>query len=262
MSISRNLHNLRRSIGFSHNFLSIVAMISMLIDHMALMLIKNGKLYGYDEILFNNAVALDDAKGWILLYTIMRIIGRSAFPIFAFLIVEGFRKSNNLFKYILRLLILAVISEIPYDLMVFNEVFTVRCLEVQNVVFTYVIGLLMLVIIKYVNSFSPILSAFPALIAGFLTHFFKTDYAIEGILLIYVFYMFRNDLNIICLITIMVAFVMSIENYYGAAVFSVIFIYLYDGTKGELDMRQFRYLFYPLHMLVLYGIVFFSNIYN
>ena len=95
MPISRSLHKLRRSIGFSHNFLATVAMISMLIDHMALVLIKNGKLYGYDEVLYTNAIVLEDAKGWILLYTIMRMIGRLAFPIFAFLIVEGFRKSNN-----------------------------------------------------------------------------------------------------------------------------------------------------------------------
>ena len=78
----------------------------------------------------------------------------------------------------------------------------------------------------------------------------------------YVFYMFRNDLNLMCLVTIVITFAMSIENYCGAAIFSVIFIYLYDGTKGDLDLRQFRYLFYPLHMLILYGIVFFSNIYN
>ena len=262
MPISRSLHNLRRSIGFSHNFLSAVAMISMLIDHMALVLIKNGKLYGYDAVLYNNAIALDDAKGWIMLYTIMRMIGRLSFPIFAFLIVEGFRKSNNLFKYILRLLILAIVSEIPYDLMVFNEIFTVRCFEIQNVVFTYVIGLLMLIIIKYVNSFSVILSVFPALIAGLLTYFFKTDYAIEGILLMYVFYMLRNDINLMCLVAAIIAFVMSIENYYGTAILSIAFIYLYDGTKGDLDFRRFRYLFYPLHMLILYGIVYFSNIYN
>ena len=262
MPISRSLYNLRRSIGFSHEFLSTVAMISMLIDHMALVLIRNGKLYGYDEVLYTNAIALSDAKGWLFLYNIMRMIGRLAFPIFAFLIVEGFRKSHNLFKYVLRLLILAILSEIPYDLMVFNEIFTIRCFEVQNVIFTYIVGLFMLIVIKYVNSFSLILSVFPALIAGLSTYFLRADYAIEGIILIYVFYMLRNDINLMCLTLIVITFFMSLENYYGAAILSVAFIYLYDGNKSELDFRKVRYLFYPLHMLILYGIVFFSNIYN
>ena len=160
------------------------------------------------------------------------------------------------------MLLLAIISEIPYDLMVFNEILSIRCFEIQNVVFTYVIGLLMLVVIRYVNSFSTILSVFPALVAYGLTYVLKTDYALEGIILIYVFYMFRNDLNLMCIIVMIVTFIMSFEKYYGSAILSTIFIYLYDGTKGTLDFRPFRYAFYPLHMLILYGIVFLSNIYK
>lgn len=262
MPLSRSLYKLRAGIGFSHNFLSGVAMFTMLIDHMALTLIQNGKLYGYNEVLYTNAIAQPEARNWIILYNIMRMIGRISFPIFAFLIVEGFRKSSNLFKYILRLLLLAIISEIPYDLMVFNEILSIRCFEIQNVVFTYVIGLLMLVVIRYVNSFSTILSVFPALAAYGLTYVLKTDYALEGIILIYVFYMFRNDLNLMSIIVMIVTFIMSFEKYYGSAILSTIFIYLYDGTKGTLDFRPFRYAFYPLHMLILYGIVFFSNIYK
>ena len=140
MSLDRYLQRVKRDIGFSHNFLIVVAMFSMLLDHAALTLIRNGKLYGFDVDLYNNAVMLDDAKFWIILYNVMRIIGRLAFPIFAFLLVEGFRKTSNLFKYFLRLLLLAVVSEIPYDLMVFNEFLTIRCFAIQNVVFTYIIA--------------------------------------------------------------------------------------------------------------------------
>lgn len=259
MSFTRYLYKLKKEIGFSHNFLALIAMIFMFIDHAALMLIRNGKLYGYNSSLYENAILLPEANGWLILYTVMRMIGRISFPIFAFLIVEGFRKAGNLFKYLMRLLLLAIVSEIPYDLMVFNEVFTIRSLAIQNVIFTYIVGLLMLISVRYVHTILPALTILPVALAGMLTHFLKTDYALEGILLMYIFYIFRNDLNLKCVFTIIITILMSYENYHGAAVLSIFFIYFYDGRKGDFDFRQFRYLFYPVHMLVLYFIVLFSN---
>ena len=258
MSLDRYLQRVKREIGFSHNFLTVVAMLSMFLDHAALTLIRNGKLYGFDVDLYNNAIMLEDAKLWIVLYNVMRIIGRLAFPIFAFLIVEGFRKTSNLFKYILRLLLLALISEIPYDLMVFNEFLTVRCFAIQNVVFTYVIALLMLTCIRLSSGLPSLLSVFIAALAAVLAKLLRTDYAIEGILLIYIFYIFRADLNIKCILALIITFLMSIEHYYGTAIFSVFFIYFYDGKKGYVDIGRVAYIFYPLHMLLLYGVLFFT----
>lgn len=258
MSLDRYLQRVKREIGFSHNFLTVVAMLSMFLDHAALTLIRNGKLYGFDVDLYNNAIMLEDAKLWIVLYNVMRIIGRLAFPIFAFLIVEGFRKTSNLFKYILRLLLLALISEIPYDLMVFNEFLTVRCFTIQNVVFTYVIALLMLTCIRLSSGLPSLLSVFIAALAVVLAKLLRTDYAIEGILLIYIFYIFRADLNIKCILALIITFLMSIEHYYGTAIFSVFFIYFYDGKKGYVDIGRVAYIFYPLHMLLLYGVLFFT----
>ena len=128
-------------IRFSSNVLKIVAMITMLIDHIGFMLIGNGKLYGYDMSLYNYVSVMPTAKYWVILYRLCRIVGRSSFPIYAFLVAEGFFRTNNLFKYIVRLLVLAIISEIPYDLMVSNTLFS---LNSQNVIWTYVISLIML----------------------------------------------------------------------------------------------------------------------
>ena len=262
MPVIRYLHNIKRKMGLSHNALTIIAMVTMFLDHAALTLIQNGKLYGYDAVLYSNAITLPEANTWVILYKVLRMIGRISFPIFAFLIVEGFRKTSNLFKYALRLIVLAFISEIPYDLMVFNEIFTLRCFEVQNVVFTYVIGLAMLIVIRALNSLPSILTIFPVAAACAITYFLKTDYAIEGIVLMYIFYILRHDLDLKCLIAAIITFTMSFQNYYGAAVLSILFIFLYDGTKGSINLGRFHYIFYPLHMLLLYGILFFSNLGN
>ena len=258
MDILRWLESKRREIGFSHNALIIVAMFTMLIDHIGFELIKNSKLWGYDQVLYDNTIMLAEAKPWLTLYTICRMIGRISFPIYAFLIVEGFRRTSNIFKYIFRILMLAIISEIPYDLMIFNKCLSSDCLMLQNVLFTYFIGLIMLLFVRALNSISEVLSLVPAVLAVLACFFLKTDYWLEGIILIYIYYMFRYDLNVKCLFMLIVTFLMSIQHYYGFGVLSVFFIYFYDGQKGYLDLKRFHYFFYPLHMLILYGIVFFT----
>lgn len=256
MDILRWLESKKREIGFSHNALVIIAMFSMLMDHIAFILIQNGKLYGYDVALYENAISLPEARPWVILCKVLRMIGRLAFPIYSFLIVEGFRKTSNIFRYLLRILLLALISEIPFDLIIFNKCFSYDCLMLQNVLFTYFIGLLMLIGVRALNSLSEFLTVIPAVVGVVVCYFLKTDYWLEGILLIYVFYMFRHDLNVKCLIALIITFMMTMQRYYGFGIASVYFIYFYDGQKGYLDLKRFHYLFYPLHMLVLYGILF------
>lgn len=255
MNINRELVRLRKKIYFSANQLKIVAMISMLIDHIALTLILNGKLYGYDEVLLKNVLTLESSKGWFILYKICRIIGRMAFPIFAFLLVEGFRHTSNIVKYIMRIGFLALLSEIPYDLMVHNRMFYY---EEQNVVFAYFIALLMLVIIRILSKYSDYFD-FPILmLAGIICYMLKTAYSIECILLIYVFYKLKNNWNWMMIAASGILIWSSWEKFYGLAFLSVGILYFYDGKKGELSLKTLSYVFYPLHMLILYGIVYFS----
>lgn len=256
MDILRWLESKKREIGFSHNALVIIAMFSMLMDHIAFILIQNGKLYGYDVELYENAISLPEARPWVILCKILRMIGRLAFPIYSFLIVEGFRKTSNIFRYMLRILLLAIVSEIPFDLIIFNKLSLPDCMMLQNVLFTYFFGLLMLIGVRALNSLSEFLTVIPAAIAVVICYLLKTDYWLEGILLMYVFYMFRHDLNVKCLIALIITFLMTMERYYGFGAVSIYFIYFYDGQKGYIDLKRFHYLFYPLHMLVLYGILF------
>lgn len=258
MDFLRWLELKKREIGFSHNALIIIAMFTMLLDHIAYVLIQNGKLYGYDAALYANAISLPEAAPWLTLYKVLRAIGRISFPIYSFLIVEGFVKTSNYYKYLLRIFFLAIISEIPFDLMIFNRFMAPECFATQNVLFTYFIGLLMLRLIKLLNFLPEILSLILAVVAAIACYFLKTDYWLEGILLLYVFYVFRYDLNVMCLFALIILFVETFEKYFGFGVFAIFFIYFYDGQKGYLDLKRFHYLFYPLHMLVLYGIVYFS----
>ena len=87
-----------------------IAVISMLIDHTA-------------EVLINHNAALTDPI-WAQIYVLMRGIGRIAFPIYAFLLVEGFLHTRDVKKYLARMLTFAVVSEIPFDLAVFHTPFT------------------------------------------------------------------------------------------------------------------------------------------
>lgn len=249
------LERKRREIRFSSNALKIVAMISMFIDHLAIMLVLNGKLYGYDASLFANAVKQPEAKSWLILYRICRLIGRISFPIFAFLLVEGFRKTSNRLYYFARILILAFISEIPFNLMLFNKMF---CNDIQNVLFTYSLGLIMLALIRLSRDLGIVIHSFILILFVVASKILKTDYWLEGMLLLFVFYEFRQDLYLKCIIALVITFLSSIEKHFGFGIFSIYFILFYDDTKGFLKLKRFPYIFFPLHMIILYLIVYFS----
>lgn len=129
--------------GISGSTVKIAAVVTMLIDHFAAavlmrMLVVRGVLS-----LPNDYVQVMRwlAENGALYYGMMalRMVGRLGFPIFCFLLVEGFQKTHDLRKYILRLGLFALISEIPFDL-----AFSGRILEFgyQNVYFTLFLGIL------------------------------------------------------------------------------------------------------------------------
>ena len=119
----------------------------MFIDHIAVILI-------YPMYLSSSTVGNVDMMGSLLppkatdflfAYNIGRLIGRFAFPSFAYMLVEGFLHSHNLLKYHLRLLFFALISEIPFDLALSGDIFYPF---LQNVGFTLFIGLAMLTLLS------------------------------------------------------------------------------------------------------------------
>lgn len=235
----------------NNNTLKIIAMILMLLDH----------LWG----------TIIPGNQW------MTLIGRMAFPIFAFLIVEGFFHTSDLKKYMKRLFIFGLISEIPFNLIYTGSIiFPFH----QNVMFTLLLGLLIInEIDKLKNNkeikkkIIPILKIFLFLIISIIGF---VDYGVTGVLTIVVFYLFRGFKlawigQLISLILLYIVFfegqsvILNIFNHeyflplQSIGILSLIFIWLYNGEKGKNNklIKYLFYSFYPVHMLVIYLIYYF-----
>lgn len=220
--------------------LKLIAMITMFIDHMAAILIP------------------PDTTA----YLICRYIGRLAFPIFCFLLVEGLKHTHNVKKYLARLGIFALISELPFDL-----AFSVRPLKYgylrhQNVFFTLIIGLAVICgmsIIEtkfakntYVNKLlSGILESLLIITGCMAAAFLNTDYDYKGILLIVVFYAFRKNKFVLSFAVLLVNMLFGMAIQVFAAV-SLVFIWSYNGKRGHQGNKFIFYIFYPAHILFLY----------
>ena len=127
--------------GISGSTLKIIAIITMLIDHIGAGVL--GRLLvvrGMNEAADLNAW-IDANSTLVITYQMMRFVGRLAFPIFCFLLIEGFEHTHDVKKYALRLLSFCLVSEIPFDLL-----FNGKILEFgyQNVFFTLFIGLMVM----------------------------------------------------------------------------------------------------------------------
>ncbi len=239
-----------KKIGFSGSTLKIIAIVTMLIDHIGAAIIETMNIFDSSGHIINQNLYIADL--------IMRRVGRLAFPIFCFLLVEGFFYTHSRVKYAIRLAIFVLISEIPFDLAFYKQVFYI---EHQNVFFTLLIGLLMMMAIQYVrdkilpkvmrgrNIVALISQTIIFLAAAYLATLLRTDYSFWGITAIFVMYILRFSRLYMCLCESL--FFMSFE--FPTAIISFLPIYFYNGKRG-LKMKYFFYIFYPAHLLILYGI--------
>lgn len=208
-------------------------------------------------------------------------VGRIAFPIFAFMAVEGYFHTHNLKKYLLRMLIFAVISEVPFDLMYGGTWFYPVH---QNVIWTLMMGLagihLMETVRKKKRTFVYILvSAIVVILGGLLGTLSMVDYYGIGVLTVFIFYFFRGR-KWWCLLGQMLAlywvnvellgglmypirlFGMEFELcQQGLALLALLPIWLYRGRQGyhSKPFQYFCYAFYPIHMLVIVLVLNFIN---
>lgn len=188
-------------------------------------------------------------------YLILRIIGRLAFPIFAFQIAIGYKHTKNKNKYIGRMFWFAILSQIPYMLFMDACGYTNNYIE-TNVGFTFLFALLCLYIIDLTKEKKQIyylLLIIPILIA---TTLLNTDYSIYGVLTVILFYLL-NTKNKFALLSLLFFILTagcikygnmnSVEMY---AILALLPIALYNGKKG-LNSKYFFYIFYPAHFIIL-----------
>lgn len=213
--------------------LKLIAMLTMFIDHAGFILFEHSEYYMY-----------------------FRMIGRLAFPIYCFLLVEGFYHTSNVKKYLKRLGIFALISEIPFDLAFAKKATSTDFLQNQNVFFTLYIGLLVIYFMSLVSKKYPLnimkqnLINFAILAIGCMVSvILGTDYDVLGILIIVSFYLFRNNKLILTMVMIILNF--QSGGIQVLAAISMVFIWLYNGEKGIKINKYIFYAFYPVHILFL-----------
>ena len=237
--------------------LKVIAMVSMLIDH--------------------TGIAYFEQISW------MNLIGRIAFPIFAFQISEGYIHTKNLKKYFLRLFLFALISQIPFMLflstyidieeLIFTELLTL------NIFFTLFVGLLAIFLhdkishsnIEFTTNkkidyiLKQVIGIIIAILLGILAEICHFDYGFFGIAIIFMFYLFKNDK-----LAMVISYITACILKYGIqiilygfniwyvllgifTILPIIFICLYNGKQGK-KVKYLLYLFYPVHLLILYFI--------
>lgn len=249
--------------GITGSTLKIIAMVCMLIDHIGAVILER-YLYASGLLNENMQTLIDGGFGGLqkvlVADLILRLIGRLAFPIFCFLLVEGFYYTSNRAKYVLRLFLFALISEVPFDLAFRNS-----WLEFsnQNVFFTLAIGLLTIWGIdeaqkricerpedqkKHAMSCS-LIRLIGIIIGGVVAAILSTDYAWVGVATIGLMYIFREksknwEMGMGCLV-LLASSPLEVSSFVDLAL-----VRNYNGQRG-LQLKYVFYAFYPVHLLIL-----------
>ena len=207
----------------------------------------------------------------------MTCVGRLAFPIFAFLVAEGFVRTRSRARYARRLLVFALVSEVPFDLLAAGRlVYPLR----QNVLWTFLIALGCMQLLEWAKADSRpaarlVVSAGTVLVGFLAGTAFMVDYFGPGVWTVLVFYFFRGDGwrqrlgQLLCLLflngwrlagqTVLPGgLALPIQAF---AVLALPFIWLYRGRQGPHGraVRWLFYGFYPAHLLVLAAAAAFAN---
>lgn len=184
---------------------------------------------------------------------IYRIIGRLAFPIYCFLLVEGYLHTSNVKKYASRLFIFALISEFPFDLAFYGQL----GFKHQNIFFTLLIGLTAMYFLDNKEKYNYNQTAI-ILASGFIATILSVDYSFIGIVYILAFYFTKDLPNPQRLYK--VALIMFITNLATIsfqqqfALLALPIIYFYNGSLGPRNklVQMLFYVAYPLHLLIFY----------
>ena len=217
--------------GISADTLKWIAMITMFIDHVGAVVLEYVPQFELPAV---NAA-----------YYVMRYIGRLAFPLFCFLLVEGYHHTSNRMRYLRDLLIFGLISEIPFEICFMSEPGN----GFHNIFWTLALGLGVMMALdyaktKYVNA--TWMNLLIMVVGAYAAETLGCDYGAIGVLLIFILYQTRNDrakqsifggIAMLYEVTGPIAFVLT---------------YFYNGERKIKKYKYVFYAFYPVHLLLLY----------
>ncbi len=219
----------------SGSWLKIIAMVTMLIDHTAFFFLY--ERFDLTQTLFT----LGSTR--VTVYWILRTIGRTAFPIYCFLLTEGYLHTKNRLKYGINLLIFALVSELPWNFVHAGSLLYGD----QNVFFTLFFGYLCLCLLES-EKCHPVLRGVGVAALFVLAYFFKADYGYMGVAVIIAMYLLRKYA------VARAAVCITLLNVTWRTVPAFVAIGLYNGERGFIKGRVGKYIcyaFYPLHLLIL-----------
>lgn len=212
--------------------LKYLAFVSMLIDHV------------------NNALVTPmlNGEGFLLhLSNLFSILGRIAFPLFVFFIVEGFFKTRSRKSYLTTLLIFGVISEVPFDMFTSKTFFDPYW---NNMMFTLTLCLIAIWLIDSLKEKLPnqvawyVVSIILVILFGLLAMGLSLDYDYHAILVAYLFYIFYDK----PLLGAGLGYLSIIKEVYSFLGFAMTLTY--NGQRGK-QYKWLNYAFYPVHILIL-----------
>ena len=228
--------------GFCKNFqflsgagLKLIAIISMLADH-----VNKALIYPY----------LESNHGFLAFISdVFDIIGRIAFPLFCFMLVEGYFKTRNRKKYLLNLLLFGVISEVPFDMFTTASFFNMNW---NNVMFTLALVLVTVWIIdtlkekmqKRPKALWYLVSILIVLVMCIVSMSLSLDYEHHAILIGYFFYLFHD----IPVFAIPFGYASMFKEPWALLGFGLTLTY--NGERGK-QHKMLYYWFYPVHLLIL-----------
>ena len=226
MDVSSTSYPLKMFPLLSGSALKIIAVLSMVADHCAYYLL--------------------DGNTWA--YEVMRCFGRIAFPVFAFLVAEGFAHTRNRMRYFLSLLLFAVISEVPWYLLNGAD-------GTHNVMFTLALGVAALAVFERLQKHGALAIA-AILLVALSAEISGLDYGWHGIVEILVFHLFRSKKYCQSTRLLQLAFAFPFMSHYGiiGALLACFIIFLYNGTRGIIHGKVAKYGFYaiyPVHLIII-----------
>ena len=218
----------------NRNALKIIALITMLIDHVG--------MYFFPDIIW------------------FRVVGRIAFPIYAFFIAQGMHYSRNKQKYMITLFLFGVLAELPY-MFLHNNIYKL------NIMFTFIFaGICIMLINKLLENFDFLMFSITVMIfvcITLLSGHGNLEYGLFGVGLILIFYYARNSKAMYITLSSILIIAESVASGVVSGftlealvqIFSIIalvFIGFYNGDKGKLNLKYFFYISYPLQFYIIW----------